>query len=1087
MRTAGKSWRVRLARVLALFLLTTAIVAVSGPPVAAHTVTPVNPNASPDTVRALDFLAHINDHGTRTTQAVASGFFAGYSTGLDLDQSSTPSYPQVLALRAVTGRWPFVLGCDYAQFTAGEPTLIAYERCNSKLRSWWRQGGLPSVSVHMPNPYFYFYGMSFKVPLHDSLMQNVLNPATREGDIWRRIMHDIADGLQNLGVPVLFRPLHEMNGNWFWWTNQNTSRYRELWRSLYNYITNERRLTNVIWVYAPNFERPWGPFIGCSLYNSSADNYYPGNDVVDIVGLDAYTYEPDTNQCLGKDYDALIQLGKPFAFTEIGRGSSPQYCVSAPMDYRKWINAIKTRFRNTVYFLAWNDCFAPQANFHPVEFMRDPVVANRGDRVVTPPATPPPPQPSHKWTSGSTPWDALGGVVKGKVASVSVHAGHLQIFARGSDDRLYTNTQTGGTWGGWQGLGDFLTEPPTALVRAGGIDVYYRGGDTRPYVRRWNGSAWEAAVKLGDIDVAGPITAVSLYGGAHAALFVRTANDEVYSAGHDGTRWSNWYSLGGDVNAPPTAIARPNAAGQMVLEVYARWADDNVRYRRADPSQPGYQPWVNLGGIWKDTPVGVTVGTDHSLLLGIANDNTLHFQQWRDGTWLRGADGGITTGWKGVGGSVYSRPAVIAEPGERVRVFARDANQQINSITWLGGDIRNWERWAPLDGDSAVPVEVGTRGSTIDVLGVDAATGQPFHTTLAGTPATQVTNIDSDVQFQDPAYFVVTGPPGAPVSWSSTRDGVRMEDHAFYGQYLDTNGQLVWHAGQWSSPDVGSWVKQAHVGTPEVQVVTAQTSFAVPHRPTTVRPDKGTLYAGENITYTITGKANQPIFWTSTIYGQPSGEDNAFYNQYTDEYGLFTFTTTWTDPRTGIWTKQVRVGDQTGQINIQLVAPPQLLSQATLTSVYTDVPVGAGKCLDAYPWYDGGNVQQWSCQVGKTWQLNPVGENIYQVVYLTSGKCLDVAGAGTHDGANVQLWTCHGGTNQQWRLSAAPLEWQKVTLTAVHSGKCLDVANASMLDAANVQQWTCNSENLNQLWRLAAPPPPPPPPGLPPCEPGFCE
>ena len=49
-----------------------------------------------------------------------------------------------------------------------------------------------------------------------------------------------------------------------------------------------------------------------------------------------------------------------------------------------------------------------------------------------------------------------------------------------------------------------------------------------------------------------------------------------------------------------------------------------------------------------------------------------------------------------------------------------------------------------------------------------------------------------------------------------------------------------------------------------------------------IATNKPAYQVGENITYEITGPPNQQIRWTSTINGQPSGEDNAFYNQFTD-------------------------------------------------------------------------------------------------------------------------------------------------------------------------------------------------------------
>lgn len=547
-------------------------------------------------------------------------------------------------------------------------------------------------------------------------------------------------------------------------------------------------------------------------------------------------------------------------------------------------------------------------------------------RVSAAPAPPPtPPTPSTAWTSAGRSWDGLGGAVKGNVAPVSLSAGHLQLFARGTDDRLYTNTSADGAWSGWQGLGDVVTEPPTVLARSGGIDVYYRGGDTRPYLRRWNGSAWEPAVRLGDIDVEGQMAAVSPRPG-QVLLFAREPDDELKVNSYDGSAWSGWLDLGGDINAAPSAIVRPNAAGQPVVEVYARWADDNVRYRRLDPVA-GWQSWVNLGGIWKDTPVAVTIGTDQSFLIGWARDDTVHFQRWKNGDWLRGSDGSINAGWQGLGGNAQSQPTAVAGPGEQLRVFARNANQRINMIVWPGWNDLHWESWVPLDGDTNQPVGVSQRNGApfgmVDAIGVDVATLQPFHTMLgAPQPAPHVAISETDFHVGEPVFLTVTGPPGAPVYWTSTLNGNPNENHTSYGQHLDSDGKLVVPLQRSSDPGgwPGSWTRQVQVGT--LAEPSAPISYTVAWQPVAVDVDKTAFQVGDEVTFVVTGPPLQ-VRWSSTVNGQPSGETDAYYGHVinvTD--GVFTLTTRWTDTRVGTWVKRVNVGGVTAEVTFEVSGPP---------------------------------------------------------------------------------------------------------------------------------------------------------------------
>ncbi len=73
-------------------------------------------------------------------------------------------------------------------------------------------------------------------------------------------------------VPVLWRPLHEAEGTWFWWGAKGADNFKKLWRIMYKRYTQVHGLHNLIWVYTSGGNQAW----------------YPGDDVVDMVGTDAY-------------------------------------------------------------------------------------------------------------------------------------------------------------------------------------------------------------------------------------------------------------------------------------------------------------------------------------------------------------------------------------------------------------------------------------------------------------------------------------------------------------------------------------------------------------------------------------------------------------------------------------------------------------------------------------------------------------------------------------------------------------------------------------------------------------------------------
>jgi hypothetical protein len=103
-------------------------------------------------------------------------------------------------------------------------------------------------------------------------------------------------------IPILWRPLHESEGGWFWWGAKGPGPFKELWRLLYQRLTVHHGLHNLVWVLT-----------------SEHPDWYPGHDVVDVVGVDAY---PDNrSDALSSRWAPLLERFngvKPLALTEFG-------------------------------------------------------------------------------------------------------------------------------------------------------------------------------------------------------------------------------------------------------------------------------------------------------------------------------------------------------------------------------------------------------------------------------------------------------------------------------------------------------------------------------------------------------------------------------------------------------------------------------------------------------------------------------------------------------------------------------------------------------------------------------------------------
>jgi mannan endo-1,4-beta-mannosidase len=160
--------------------------------------------------------------------------------------------------------------------------------------------------------------------LQDRQFRDLLTPGTALNKRWCMQVDSVAKYLKKLEeahVPILWRPYHEMNGDWFWWGGR-IGEYSTiaLYRQLFDRLVNQHKLTNLVWVWS--VDRPNKPLMQFS-------NFYPGNEYLDILALDVYR-----NDFSKIYYDSLLALsaGKPLVLAEVGNPPSPEILKEQP----KW-------------------------------------------------------------------------------------------------------------------------------------------------------------------------------------------------------------------------------------------------------------------------------------------------------------------------------------------------------------------------------------------------------------------------------------------------------------------------------------------------------------------------------------------------------------------------------------------------------------------------------------------------------------------------------------------------------------------------------------------------------------------------------
>ena len=267
------------------------------------------------------------------------------------------------ALKTITGQTPLYRTWDFGAYTAGYPYMwangghvfgIDYNaRKTEEAIAWYNSTGKKGIvgfHWHWHSPSggkagtntFYTEYTTFDV-------RKAVTPGTAEYDLIIRDIDAIAVQLKKLetaNVPILWRPLHEAGGGWFWWGAKGAEPCKKLWDIVFERINNYHQIHNLIWVWS-----------------TPETDWYPGNDKVDIVGHDSYPglYNYGTQKNM---FDTFLNLSggtKIVSMSENGPIPNIDDCLKydAP-----WL-----------LFMSWNDLVQQQnSNDHLIEVFNHPKV-----------------------------------------------------------------------------------------------------------------------------------------------------------------------------------------------------------------------------------------------------------------------------------------------------------------------------------------------------------------------------------------------------------------------------------------------------------------------------------------------------------------------------------------------------------------------------------------------------------------------------------------------------------------------------------------------------------------------------------------
>lgn len=245
------------------------------------------------------------------------------------------------------------------------------------------QGAVMTLSSHMPNFAFatekdlkaaksydrYDYSPADSYNLSGDCMNQIL-PGGAFNPQYTAYLDLIAEYAQQVDGPILFRPLHENTGSWFWWGKAfcDAETYKSVFRYTVEYLRDQKGVHNFLYVYGPGSEA------------ASLEEYgerYPGDAFVDMVGFDTYDDQASAGEgyTFQRNFETTVALtdqfakehDKLFAVTETGITNSAmkKTDIQRPDWFTEILDIITKPEYNCAYFMVWSNYDAKSNYYSP--------------------------------------------------------------------------------------------------------------------------------------------------------------------------------------------------------------------------------------------------------------------------------------------------------------------------------------------------------------------------------------------------------------------------------------------------------------------------------------------------------------------------------------------------------------------------------------------------------------------------------------------------------------------------------------------------------------------------------------------------
>jgi len=273
-------------------------------------------------------------------------------------------------VKSVTGSHPAVIGVDFSGLSGRSDEAMENEKrmLKNNIAATYNRGGITTISWHFSNPAS-GGGFYWKDSVSARAVKLII-PGGSHHEIYKTVLKNMADLVKSVKgkdgklVPMIFRPYHEFDGDWFWWGRSHctTEEFTSLWKFTVGYLRDSMHVHNFIYAFSPD-----------NRFNTEAQylERYPGNQWVDMVGIDNYgdwgrdgRYNVEAGiKKLKIVSDYALKTGKLAAFTETGLESIPNITWWT----ETLLKALKGNNLQLAYVLVWrNDVSSPTHYYAPL-------------------------------------------------------------------------------------------------------------------------------------------------------------------------------------------------------------------------------------------------------------------------------------------------------------------------------------------------------------------------------------------------------------------------------------------------------------------------------------------------------------------------------------------------------------------------------------------------------------------------------------------------------------------------------------------------------------------------------------------------